>query len=424
MPPTSDLTLKLGELDRRTFIALAAALAMPAAAPASGEMTMTETIKPFHLAIPDSALESLRERLSKTRWPDRETVEDNSQGAQLAKIQALCEHWRTHYDWRACEALLNSFGQYMAMIDGQELHFLHIRSPEPDALPLLMMHGWPGSVLEFRKVIGPLTDPAAHGGDPRRAFHVIAPSMPGFGFSGKPASTGCGLPQIADLYIKLMAELGYNRWGMQGGDLGAGVADAIARKKPAGLVGTHMNFAMVMPTPEEMTEASPEEKAMLGDAKHFWDDLSGYAKQQSTRPQTIGYSLADSPSGLAAWIYAMFQDTGGTRGDAEASFSIDEILDDIMLYWLPNTGTSAARLYWELSKAGGPAGGQPKGPITVPTGFTMLKGEHVRISRRWAERRYSQMIYFNGESDGGHFAALERPQVLVNDIRATFARLV
>ena len=384
---------------------------------------MSATIKPFHLAIPDTVLADLRERLSRTRWPDRETVADTSQGPQLAKIQALCEHWRTGYDWRACEVLLNSFGQHTATIDSQELYFLHVRSPEPDALPLLMMHGWPGSVLEFRKVIGPLTDPAAHGGDPRRAFHVVAPAMPGFGFSAKPTSTGCGLPQIADLYIKLMAELGYARWGMQGGDLGAGIADAIARKKPAGLVGAHMNFAMVMPTPEEMAQASPEERAMLDDAKHFWDDLSGYAKQQSTRPQTIGYSLADSPSGLAAWIYGMFQDTGATRGDAEASFSQDEMLDDIMMYWIPNTGASAARLYWELSKAGGPAGGQPKGPIINPTGFTMLKQEHVRISKRWAEQRYSNVVFFNGEQDGGHFAALERPQVLVNDIRATFARL-
>lgn len=384
---------------------------------------MTGTIKPFHLAIPDSMLADLRERLSQTRWPDRETVGDTSQGPQLAKVQALCEYWRTQYDWRACEALLNSLGQHTATIDGQELYFLHIRSPEPDALPLLMMHGWPGSVLEFRKVIGPLTDPAAHGGDPLHAFHVIAPAMPGFGFSGKPVSTGCGLPQIADLYIKLMAELGYTRWGMQGGDLGAGVADAIARKKPAGLVGAHMNFAMAMPTPEEMAGATPEEKAMLADAKHFWDDLSGYAKEQSTRPQTIGYALADSPSGLAAWIYAMFQDTGATRGDAEATFSQDEILDDIMLYWLPNAGASAARLYWELSQAGGPAGGQPKGPIANPTGFTMLKQEHVRISSRWAQNRYADVTYFNGESDGGHFAALERPKVLVDDIRATFARL-
>jgi len=384
---------------------------------------MTATINPFHLEVPDSALSDLRERLMNTRWPDRETVADTSQGPRLAKVQALCEYWRLHYDWRPCEALLNSLGQHTAMIDGHELYFLHIRSPEPDALPLLMMHGWPGSVLEFRKVIGPLTNPGAHGGDPRTAFHIVAPAMPGFGFSGKPVSTGCGLPRIAELYIKLMAELGYKRWGMQGGDLGAGVADAIARKQPAGLVGAHMNFTMSMPTPEEIAEASPEEKAMLGDAKHFWDDLSGYAKQQSTRPQTIGYALADSPSGLAAWIYGMFQDTGATRGDAEASFTQDEMLDDIMLYWIPNTGASAARLYWELARAGGPGGGEPKGPIASPTGFTMLKQEHVRISKRWAENRYSNVIYFNGGNDGGHFAALERPAVLVNDIRATFARL-
>lgn len=379
--------------------------------------------KPFHLAIPESTLTDLRRRLADTRWPDRETVADTSQGPQLAKVQALCAYWRTGYDWRTCEALLNGFGQHTATIAGQALYFLHVRSPEPGALPLLMMHGWPGSVLEFRKVIGPLTDPAAHGGDPRRAFHIVAPAMPGFGFSGKPVSTGCGLPQIADLYIDLMSQLGYTRWGMQGGDLGAGVADAIARKAPPDLVGAHMNFAMIMPTAEEMARASPEEKAMLGEAKQFWDELSGYAKLQATRPQTIGYALADSPSGLAAWMYAMFQDTCATRGDAEASFSPDEILDNIKLYWISNTGTSAARLYWELAKAGGPAGGQPKGPIANPTGFTMLKQEHVRISKRWAEKRYADVIYFNGESDGGHFAALERPQVLVDDIRATFARL-
>jgi len=385
---------------------------------------MTSPIEPFHLHLPDEALEDLRHRLSITRWPERETVDDVSQGPQLAKLQALCAYWADGYDWRACEDLLNGFGQYKTTIDGLGIHFLHVRSPEPDALPLLMSHGWPGSVLEFRKLIGPLTDPRAHGGDPRLAFHVVAPSMPGFGFSDKPTTTGWGLDRIADAYITLMDRLGYERWGMQGGDLGCAVSDVIARKAPAACVGMHLNFAMFPPAPDEIADATDEERAMLGSAKQFWDELSGYAKEQSTRPQTIGYSLADSPSGLAAWIYAMFQDTGGTPGDAEASFTHDELLDDITLYWLTNTGASSARLYWELARSGGPRPGTPDDPIALPTGFTMFPAEHVRKSERWVRRRYTNVVRFAWAGHGGHFGALEAPETMVDEIRTTFAALL
>jgi len=385
---------------------------------------MTDRIEPFELSVPEADLTDLRERLHNTRWPDRETVPDTSQGPQLAKLQSLTTYWQDGYDWRACEQELNAFGQFRTAIDGLDIHFLHVRSPEPDALPLLMAHGWPGSVLEFRKVIGPLTDPAAHGGDPRNAFHVIAPSMPGFGLSGRPTGPGWNIGRIADAWITLIGRLGYQeRWGTQGGDLGCAVTDTIAAKAPTGLIGRHLNFAMFPPTPDEIESADAQEQAMLASAQHFWDKLSGYAKEQSTRPQTIGYSLADSPVGQAAWIYAMFQDTCGTPGDAEASLTLDEMLDDITLYWLTNTAASSARLYWELAHAGPPSPASPATPITVPTGFTMFPEEHVRKSLRWIQRRYSDVVYFNEAERGGHFGALEQPDVIVNDVRATFAAI-
>jgi pimeloyl-ACP methyl ester carboxylesterase len=283
-----------------------------------------------------------------------------------------------------------------------------------------MTHGWPGSVLEFRKVIGPLTDPVAHDGHARDAFDLVLPTLPGFGFSAKPAETGWNIGRIADAWITLMDRLGYDRWAAQGGDLGCGVTDEIARRAPAGLIGMHLSFAMFGPTPDEIADATPQEQAMLASAKYFWDNLSGYAKEQSTRPQTIGYSLADSPVGLAAWIYAMFQDTCGTPGDAEASFTLDEMLDDIMLYWLPTSATSASRLYWEMTQAGWSAPATIESPTTLPTGFTMSPKEHVRKSRRWLERRYTNIIYYNELHAGGHFTALEQPSGFVNDVRATF----
>ena len=384
---------------------------------ASGQITR------LTLSVPEPELGDLRERLARVRWPAGRTVADTSQGPTPEKLRALVEHWRDRYDWRSVEAELNGWGLHRTTIDGLEIDFLHVRSPEPDALPLVLTHGWPGSVLEFRKVIGPLSDPAAYGGDPRQAFHLVIPVLPGFAFSAKPAETGWTIPRIAAAWVVLMGRLGYARWGAQGGDLGCAVTDEIARLRPAGFVGAHLNFAMFGPTPEEIQDATPAEREALGDAKNFWDNLSGYAKEQSTRPQTIGYSLADSPVGLAAWIYTMFQDTCGTPGDAEGSFTLDELLDDVMLYWLPNSGASAARLYWEMTQAGWSSPARTDDPITTPVGFTMPPKEAVRKSRRQLERRYADVVYYNEPAAGGHFFALEQPTVLVDDVRATFALL-
>jgi len=384
---------------------------------------MTRAIESVTINVPEEQLRDLRQRLTAIRWPAGRTVPDTSQGPTLDKLQALTDYWRDSYDWRRVEVELNAWGMFRTTIDGLDIDFLHVRSPEPDAVPLVMTHGWPGSVLEFRKVVGPLTDPAAHGGDPRHAFHLVIPNLPGFGFSQKPAETGWTIPRIARAWITLMDRLGYERWGAQGGDLGCAVTDEIAKLKPAGLIGTHLNFAMFGPTPDEIADATPEERAALGDAKYFWDNLSGYAKEQQTRPQTIGYSLADSPVGQAAWIYAMFQDTCGTPGDAEGSFTLDEMLDDIMMYWLPNSGASAARLYWEMTQSGWSSPATIENPIDVPVGFTMPPKEAVRKSRRQLDRRHSDVVFFNEPAEGGHFFALEQPDTLVADIRATFALL-
>lgn len=378
---------------------------------------MSTVIEPFHLAIPEVELTDLHRRLSKVRWPDRETVGDISQGPPLAKVQALCEYWRDSYDWRRCETMLNGFGQYRTEIDGLGIHFLHIRSPEPDAMPLILTHGWPGSVLEFRDVIGPLTDPAAHGGDPGDAFHLVIPSLPGFGFSDQPSGTGWDLGRIADAWATLMKRLGYSRWTAQGGDWGAAVTTTIGHKSPPGCVGIHLNFVMYQPTSDEIQHATEHEQQMLASARRYEQLLSGYAKVQGTRPQTIGYALADSPVGLAAWIYSLFQDVSDSNGNPESVFSIDDMLDDIMLYWLPNAGASSARLYWEAmtSMAGS---GSPPAPMAMPTAISMFPKEQVRISRRWAKSRFANLVHFNELDRGGHFAALEQPVAFVTEVRA------
>jgi microsomal epoxide hydrolase len=381
---------------------------------------MSDLIQPFHLSIPETQLADLRDRLARARWPERETVTDTSQGPPLSKIQALVEYWRDQYDWRRCETMLNEFGQHRTMIDGLGVHFLHIRSPEPDALPLILTHGWPGSVLEFHKMIGPLTDPTAHGGDGRDAFHLVVPSLPGFGFSDKATEPGWGIPRIAQAWITLMGRLGYDRWGAQGGDWGAAVTTAIGHKAPPGCVGIHLNFVMVQPTPDEIAGATPHEQAMLESMRTYQDILSGYAKLQSTRPQTIGYALADSPIAQAAWIYAMFQDVSDSGGNAESVFTRDEMLDDIMLYWLTNTGASSARLYWEAQSS---MSGPPPGTMHMPTSISMFPKELVRLSRRWAETRFSKLVHFNELEAGGHFAALEQPVLLTEEIRTAFRGL-
>lgn len=380
---------------------------------------MSDAVFPFHLSIPQAELDDLQLRLARTRWPDAETVGDTSQGPQLAKLQALVARWRDGYDWRRCERLLNDLGQYRTEIDGLDIHFLHVRSREPDAIPLLLTHGWPGSVLEFRKIIGPLTDPVAHNGDARDAFHVVIPSLPGFGFSGKPAATGWNVGRIAGAWTALMARLGYARWAAQGGDWGAAVTTALGYMAPPELIGIHLNMVMFQPTEEERAAASPQEQAMLDAARRYDQELSGYFKVQATRPQSVGFALADSPVGLAAWIYALFQDVSDSGADAERVFELDELIDDIMLYWLTNTGASSARLYWETMQSMR-EGGMPPTPMTTPAAISMFPGEQLRLSKRWAERRFAQLVHFNELEQGGHFAALEQPAAFTDEVRAAF----
>jgi pimeloyl-ACP methyl ester carboxylesterase len=387
-----------------------------------GDTIMTDAIEPFHLSVPQADLDDLHQRLVRTRWPDRETVADTSQGPPLAKIRSLVDYWRDHYDWRRCEALLNAFGQYRTEIDGLGIHFLHVRSPEPDALPMIMTHGWPGSVLEFRDVIGPLTDPVAHGGDAADAFHLVIPTLPGFGFSDKPTEPGWNVARTADAWVTLMRRLGYDRWVAQGGDWGAAVTTALGYKAPTGLAGIHLNMVMFQPSADEVHNATSDEQAMLASAQRYDQQYSGYYKLQGTRPQSVGFALADSPVGLAAWIYALFQDVSDSGGDPESVFGADAMLDDIMLYWLPNTGASSARLYWEAMREM-MSGGMPQVAMPTPAGISMFPGEQIRLSRRWAESQFATLLHFNEPDRGGHFAALEQPGSFVDELRATFRSL-
>ena len=372
-------------------------------------MAMTlHPLEPFTLAVPDAQLDDLRDRLARTRWPDKETVGDTSQGPPLAKLQALCDYWRDGYDWRRCEARLNELGQLRTTIDGLGIHVVHVRSPEPDALPLLLCH-----------VIERLTDPVAHGGEARDAFHVVIPSMPGFGFSDKPTETGWGISRIADAWIELMGRLGYRTWAAQGGDWGSAVTEAIARKAPPGLVGVHFNLPLVFPSAEEVADATEHEQAMIDSAAHYQQELSAYANQQATRPQTVGYGLSDSPVGLAAWIYALFQDVTDSDGNPETTIGLDDMLDDITLYWLTNSAASSARLYWEAAREAA-AVPHPTAPNPTPAGFSIFPKEPVRASRRWIEQRYATVLHVNELDRGGHFAALEQPAAFARELRATF----
>ncbi|MCF5973847.1 epoxide hydrolase 1, partial [Xanthomonas perforans] len=349
---------------------------------------MTDGMTPFRINIAQAELDDLNQRLGHTRWPSPETVSDHSQGPQSARIRRLVERWRTGYDWRATERLLNGWNSSRTAIDGLDIHFLHVRSPEPGALPLLLTHGWPGSILEFRDVIGPLTDPVAYGGKASDAFHLVIPSLPGFGFSGKPTFRGWGVGRTAAAWVELMRRLGYGeRWTAQGGDWGSAITTALGFMQPPGLVGIHLNMVMFDPSAEEIANATPAEQRMLDDAKRYQREFSGYMHLQSTRPQSVGFSLADSPAGIAAWIYALFQDVSQSGGEPENVIALDHLIDDIMLYWLPNAGPSSLRFYWEAAQEAGTA--MPMHPMPTPTGISMFPGEQVRISRRWAERRFA-----------------------------------
>jgi len=375
---------------------------------------MSPEIAPFRIEIPESDLDDLRQRLRRTRWPDAETVDDWSQGIPLSYTRDLCEYWLERYDWRACEASLNRFPQFRTSIDDLDIHFLHVRSPEAGALPLMLTHGWPGSIVEFRKVIGPLTDPVAHGGDAADAFHVVCPSLPGFGFSGKPASPGWGTEHIADAWDELMTRLGYARYGAQGGDWGAGVTVRLGIRHADHLAGIHLNMVTAQPDPATMNELTEQEQGALAAMKHYQDWDSGYSKEQSTRPQTVGYGLVDSPAGLCAWIVEKFWSWTDCDGDPANVLTRDEMLDNVMLYWLPGTGASSARLYWEsFGKLIG-------GTVQVPVGCSVFPKEIFRVSRRWAEKSYPDLRYWNEPAKGGHFAAFEQPAIFVDEVRAAF----
>lgn len=375
-------------------------------------------VEKFELAIPQAALDDLQQRLAMTRWPEKEPVDNWSQGVPLAAVQALCEHWANGYDWRRCEAMLNGLGQHRTEIFGLGIHFLHIRSPEANALPMVMTHGWPGSVIEFHKVIGPLVDPVAHGGSAADAFHLVIPSLPGYGFSDRPQTTGWGITRTAEAWHVLMQRLGYDRFVAQGGDWGAAVTNALGVLRPPECLAIHLNMPIAFPTPEDMASLTPEEEASVQRMGAFNAEGTGYSQQQSTRPQTLGYGLTDSPAGQAAWIYEKFHAWSDCDGDPLNVWTRDEILDNIMLYWLTATGTSSARMYWEsLGSAFNPQ------PTDIPTGLSLFPKEIFQPSRRWAERQYSNIIHWNKLDRGGHFAAFEQPELFVNELRECFRKI-
>ena len=379
-------------------------------------MSVMLTIRPFTLSVAQSELTSLRTRLDFARWPEREAVGDWSQGVPLAVLRELATHWRNHYDWRDCEARLNALGQFHTEIDGLDIHFIHVRSPEPDALPLLLTHGWPGSVIEFERVIGPLTNPKAHGaGEGALAFDVVAPSLPGYGFSGKPAETGWGVERIARAWGALMAGLGYDGWVAQGGDWGAYITQHIGAQAPPGCLGIHLNMPLGGPTEAARSDPSPEDRRAFDRMAYYqqWD--SGYATQQGSRPQTIGYSLVDSPIGLLAWILEKIQGWTDNQGSAIDLLGRDTILDNVMLYWLPGTGASAARLYWEsFAKS-------RLQQVHLPAGVSQFPGDITPCPRPWAERTLKTIVHWHEMPKGGHFAAWEQPDLFVSELRACFA---
>ena len=392
-------------------------------------MSSETEIHPFRVGMPDDAITDLRRRITATRRPSRELVTDRSQGVQLATIQELSRYWATDYDWRRCEAQLNALPQFRTGIDGVDIHFIHVESPHADALPLIMTHGWPGSVIELLGSVGPLTDPTAHGGSAEDAFHLVLPSLPGYGFSGEPAEIGWNVGRIAQAWAELMRRLGYTRYVAQGGDVGASVTDAMGRQGPEGLAGIHMNLLVTALGGGPMPAGTEQERAALEQTKTFRASGFGYFLEQATRPQTIGYALLDSPAALAAWM--LDHDTDAyekiTRAfvDKQPSGGLtrDHILDNITMYWLTGTGASAARSYWENGRAQALAAGQPPPPVKLPVGFTTFPGEIFQAPRSWVEASYPTLTYFNEAARGGHFAAWEEPELFTTEVRAAFKPL-
>jgi pimeloyl-ACP methyl ester carboxylesterase len=389
-------------------------------------------VRPFQVEIPAEELTELRRRIQATRWPSEELVADRSQGVQLTTLQALARYWATEYDWSRCEARLNALPQFTTELDGVEIHFIHVRSRHEDALPLIMTHGWPGSVIELLETIGPLTDPTAHGGSPEDAFHVVLPSLPGYGFSGEPAELGWENGRIAGAWAELMGRLGYTRYVAQGGDVGAAVTDALGRGAPEGLLGIHVNLlALAIGLKDQLPRESEQEREAHDALNTFTTDGFGYFLEQSTRPQTIGYSLLDSPVGLAAWM--LDHDTDSYQkisrafvdGEPVGNLTRDHVLDNITVYWLTGSGASAARWYWEFGRflAAAEAAGHAPPPVSVPVGFTTFPGEIFAVPRSWVEVAYPGLAYYNAVDKGGHFAAWEEPELFTSEVRAAFRSL-
>jgi pimeloyl-ACP methyl ester carboxylesterase len=393
--------------------------------------TATE-IRTFNIDIPEDELADLRRRIAATRWPSKELVEDRSQGVQLATVRELAHYWATDYDWRKAEARLNALPQFTTEIDGVDIHFIHVRSQHEDALPLIMTHGWPGSVVELLETVGPLTDPTAHGGRAEDAFHLVLPSLPGYGFSGEPTELGWESGRMAQAWAELMDRLGYTRYVAQGGDVGAAVTDAMGRQAPAGLLGIHINLLVAsIGLTDQLPAESEQERAAHEAVKTFTTDGFGYFLEQSTRPQTIGYALLDSPVGLAAWMLDHDTDSyykisrAFVDGEPVGNLTRDNIVDNLTLYWLTGTGASAARWYWETGRAQAAAGaaGQAPPAVSVPVAFTTFPGEIFAAPRSWVETVYPHLAYFNEVDKGGHFAAWEEPEIFSSEVRAAFASL-
>jgi pimeloyl-ACP methyl ester carboxylesterase len=386
-------------------------------------------IRPFTIDVPEAELEDLRRRVAAVRWPSEELVTDRSQGVQLAAMQALARYWTNDYDWRKAEAKLNALPQFTTEIDGVDIHFIHARSPHENALPLIMTHGWPGSVIELSDSVGPLTDPTAHGGTAGDAFDLVLPSLPGYGFSGEPAELGWDLARTARAWTELMRRLGYTRYVAQGGDVGAGVTDAMGRQAPDGLIGIHTNL-LVPALNGPMPTNTDEERAAAAQLATFRQSGNGYFVEMATRPETIGYGLLDSPIALAAWMIDHDTDayykiaTAFVEDKPSGNLTRDHILDNITLYWLTGTGVSTARSYWEAYGPDAPAAGaQPLPPPTIPFGFTTFPGEIWRTPRSWVEQAYPKVVYFNAVDKGGHFAAWEEPELFSAELRAAFRSL-
>jgi len=392
-------------------------------------------IRPFHAESPDAALQDLRRRLAATRWPGKEVVADLSQGVQRATIQALTNYWATKHDWRRCEAELNALPQFKTEIDGLDIHFIHVRSPHEKALPLIITHGWPGSVIELLEVVGPLTDPAAHGGAPEDAFDLVLPSLPGYGFSEEPQEVGWDPSRVARAWAELMNRLGYDRYLAQGGDVGAAVTDTMARLAPKRLIGIHLNFLRTPPldVAAALVGRAPLPK-LTEEERTAFDALraqtrKGYIVEQSSAPQTIGQSLTDSPAGLAAWM--LDHDTDSYKKisrafldeQATGGLTRDRILDNVTLYWLTRSAASAARMYWESARAAAAATGHTLPEASLPVAFTVFPDEIFRAPRSWVERVYPNLVYFHEADRGGHFAAWEQPELFTAELRAAFRPL-